>query len=84
MLKLSEADKKYVRLLIFDCENFHLNEKDSLAYISKKLNRKISRNSYYNSKKEMSDNDFFANFFLDSRWEKNFPYSIKLLNEIEF
>jgi Family of unknown function (DUF6788) len=36
------------------------------------LNRKISRSSYYNCKKEMADNDFFANFFSDSRWEKNF------------
>jgi hypothetical protein len=70
MLNLSEADKKFVKLLILDCEDFHLNQKESLAYISKKLNRKISKTSYYNFKKEMSNNDFFANFYLNSRWEK--------------
>jgi len=67
---ISEADKEYVKLLILDCEDFHLNQKESLAYISKKLNRKISRTSYYNCKKEMSDDDFLANFYLNSRWEK--------------
>jgi hypothetical protein len=72
MLKNSEDDKKYIKLLILDCENFHLNEKESLAYISKKLNRKISRTSYYDCKKEISHDDFFANFCSDSKWEKNF------------
>jgi len=72
MLKLSVADKKYVKLLILDSKNFHLNEKESLAYISKKFNSKISRTTYYNCKKEMSDNDFFANFFSDYRWKKSF------------
>jgi hypothetical protein len=70
MVRLSEADKEFVKLLILDCEDFHLNQKESLAYISKKLNRKISRTSYYNCKKEMSDNDSFPNFFLNSRWKK--------------
>ena len=70
MIKLSEADKKYIKLLTLDCENFHLNGKECLAYISKKLNRKISRISYYNCKKDMSDNDSFADFFLNSRWKK--------------
>jgi hypothetical protein len=72
MLKLSEADKKYVKLLILDCENFHLNEKESLAYISKIMNRKISRTSYYNCKKEISDNDFYVNFISDSQLKKSF------------
>jgi hypothetical protein len=72
MLNLSEADKKFVKLLILDCEDFHLNQKESLAYISKKLNRKISRNSYYNCKREMADNDLIANVFPDSKWEKKF------------
>ena len=72
MLRLTEADKKYVKLLILDCENFHLNEKESLAYISKKLNMKISRNSYYNSKKEMAYHDFFVDSFSDSRLKKSF------------
>jgi len=83
-MKLSEADKKYVKLLILDCENFHLNQRESLAYISKKLNRKISRTSYYDCKKEMSDNDFFANFFSDSQWEKSFLilHNIALRNRI--
>jgi len=70
MVKLTEADKQFVKLLILDCENFHLNQNESLAYISKKLNRKISRISYYNCKKDMSDNDSFADFFLNSRWKK--------------
>jgi hypothetical protein len=84
MLKLSEADMKYIKLLNLDCENFHLNEKESLAYISKKLNRKISRTSYYNCKKEMSDNDFFADFFSDSQWKKSFSilHNIALRNRI--
>jgi hypothetical protein len=72
MVKLTEADKQFVKLLILDCENFHLNKKESLAYISKKLNRKISRNSYYNCKREMADNDLIANVFPDSKWEKKF------------
>jgi hypothetical protein len=67
---ISEADKEYVKLLILDCEDFHLNQKESLGYISKKLNRKISRTSYYNCKKEMSDDDFLANFCSDSKLEK--------------
>lgn len=71
MVKISDADKKYIKLLILDCETFHLNRKESLAYISKKLNGKISRNSYYNCKKEMADNDFFANFFPDSQLKKS-------------
>jgi hypothetical protein len=84
MLNLSEADKKYVKLLILDCEDFHLNQKESLAYISKKLNRKISKTSYYNCKKGMSNNDFFANFYLNSRWEKisTITDSIALRNRI--
>jgi hypothetical protein len=72
MLKVSEADKNYVKLLILDCENFHLNEKESLAYISKKLSRKISRTSYYNCKKEMSKNDIYGYFSWDSKFEKSF------------
>jgi hypothetical protein len=70
--KLSEADKNYVKLLILDCKDFHLNKKESLAYISKKLNRKISRSSYYECKKEISDNDFPFGLFLDSKWKRNF------------
>jgi hypothetical protein len=62
MVKLTEADKQFVKLLILDCEDFHLNQKESLAYISKKLNRKISKTSYYNCKKEKSNNDFFQIF----------------------
>lgn len=77
-MKLSEADKKYVKLLSLDCENFHLNQRESLAYISKKLNRKISRTSYYNCKKEMADKDFFANFFSDYRWKKSFSILHKI------
>jgi hypothetical protein len=73
MLKLSEADKNYVKLLILDCKNFHLNEAESLAYIYKKLSRKISRNSYYNCKKEMTDNNFFTKFFSDSQRKKSSP-----------
>jgi Family of unknown function (DUF6788) len=72
MVKLTEGDNKYVKLLILDCENFHLNEKESLVYISKKLNRKISRTSYYNCKKETSDNDFYVSFFSHSGFEKSF------------
>jgi hypothetical protein len=72
MVKLTEADKQFVKLLILDCENFHLNKKESLAYISKKLNRKISRTSYYNCKKETSDNDFYVSFFSHSGFEKSF------------
>jgi len=72
MIKLSEADKKYIKLLTLDCENFHLNGKECLAYISKKLNRKISRTSYYNCKKEISDNDFYVSFFSHSGFEKSF------------
>ena len=71
MIKLSEVDKKYIKLLTLDCENFHLNGKECLAYISKKLNRKISRTSYYNCKKEMSDNDFYVSFFSHSGFEKS-------------
>lgn len=70
MLRLPEADKDFVKLLIIDCEDFHLNQKESLAYISKKMNRKISRTSYYNCKKDMSDNNSFTDFFLNSRWNK--------------
>jgi hypothetical protein len=70
MVRLSEADKEFVKLLILDCEDFHLNQKESLAYISKKLSRKISRTSFCNCKKGMSDNDSFANLFPNSRWEK--------------
>jgi hypothetical protein len=83
-MKLSEADKKYVKLLILDCENFHLNQKESLAYVSKKLNRKISRTSYYDCKKEMSDNDLFTIFFSDSQWEKSFSilHNIAIRNRI--
>jgi hypothetical protein len=72
MVKITEADKKYVRLLILDCQNFHLNQKECLAYISKKLNRKISRTSYYKCKKETSDNDFYVSFFSHSGFEKSF------------
>jgi hypothetical protein len=84
MLKISEADRKYIKLLILDCETFHLNRKESLAYISKKLNGKISRNSYYNCKKEMADNDFFANFFPDSQLKKtsSILHNIALRNRI--
>jgi Family of unknown function (DUF6788) len=69
--KLSEADKKYVKLLILDCEKFYLNEKESLAYISTKLKSKISRTSYYNCKKEISDCNLFAKFFSNPRRKKN-------------
>jgi hypothetical protein len=72
MLNLSDNDKKFVKLLILDCENFHLNQNESLAYISKKLNRKISRTSYHNCKKETSDNDFYVSFFSHSGFEKSF------------
>jgi hypothetical protein len=72
MLKISQADKKYIKLLILDCENFHLNEKESLIYMSKKLNRKISRTSYYNCKREMSQNDIYGYFYWDSRFKKSF------------
>jgi hypothetical protein len=72
MLKISESDKKYIKLLILDCENFHLNEKESLIYISKKLNSKISRTSYYNCKREMSENDIYGDFYWDSRFKKSF------------
>lgn len=84
MLKLSGDDMKFVKLLILDCKNFHLNEKESLDYLSKKLNRKISRTAYYNCKKEMSDRDFFANFISDSRQRKNFSilHNIALRNRI--
>ena len=56
MGSLSEADKNYLKLLILDCKTFHLNETESIAYISNKLNSKITRTLYYNCKKEMSDN----------------------------
>jgi hypothetical protein len=84
MLKLTEADKNYIKLLILDCETFHLNKKESLAYISKKLNRKISTNSYYNCKREISDNDLIANFISNSRWEKisTILHNIALRNRI--
>jgi hypothetical protein len=72
MVKLTEADEKYIKLLILDCQNFHLNQKECLVYISKKLNRKISRTSYYNCKKETSDNDFYVSFFSHSGFEKSF------------
>ena len=72
MVKVSEPDKKYIKLLFLDCKNFHLNQKESLVYILKKLNRKTSRTAYYDCKKEMSDNDSFGNFFSDSKWEKSF------------
>jgi hypothetical protein len=71
MLNISEADKKYIKLLILDCENFHLNEKESLIYISKKLNRKISRTSYYNCKREILENDIYASFYCDSLLKKS-------------
>jgi hypothetical protein len=72
MLKISEAHKKYIKLLILDCENFHLNEKESLIYMSKKLNRKISRTSYYNCKREMSETDIYGYFCWDSEFKKSF------------
>lgn len=78
MLSISEADKNYIKLLLLDCENFHLNEKESLDYISKKLNRKISRTSYYDCKREMVDNDLIANVSPDSKWKKQFS----ILNNI--
>lgn len=71
MVKTSEADKKYIRYLILDCQTFHLNRKESLAYISKKLKRKISTTSYYDCKNENADNDFFSNFFPDSQSKKS-------------
>jgi hypothetical protein len=71
---LSEADKNYLKLLILDCKTFHLNEKESIAYISNKLNRKIARTLYYICKKEMSDNDSFTYIFSDSKWEKSFSF----------
>jgi len=72
MLNTSEADEKYIKLLILDCENFHLNEKESLIYLSKKLNRKISRTSYYNCKREMSETDIYGYFCCDSEFKKSF------------
>jgi hypothetical protein len=51
MMKLSESDIKYLKLLIIDCETFHLNEKESLDYIGRKL-RRLSRKTYYRLKKE--------------------------------
>jgi hypothetical protein len=71
-LKISEADKKYIKLLILDCENFDLNEKESLIYMSKKSNRKISRTSYYNCKREMSENDIYGYVYRDSQLKKSF------------
>jgi hypothetical protein len=72
MVKLTEADKNYIKLLILDCENFHLNKKESLAYISKKLSRKFSRTSYYSCKSETSENDIYGYFYWDSRFKKSF------------
>jgi len=69
MVTLSESDKDFVKLLIIDCDDFHLNQKESLAYISKKLNRKISRTSYNECKKVISDDDSFANLFPNSGLE---------------
>jgi len=80
MVKLTEADKQYVKFLILDCETFHLNKKESLAYISKKINRKISRTSYYKCKKEMSECDYFAIPFLNSRWQN--LATLKLKNRV--
>ena len=84
MGSLSEADKNYLKLLILDCKTFHLNETESIAYISNKLNSKITRTLYYNCKKEMSDNDPFTHIFSDSKWEKSlsFIHEIAIRNRI--
>ena len=84
MRDISEADKNYAKLLILDCKTFHLNEKESIAYISNKLKRKIARTLYYNCKKEMSDNDPFTHIFSDSKWEKSlsFIHEIAIRNGI--
>jgi len=49
-----------------------LNEKETLAYISKKLNTKISRTSYYNCKNEISEVDIYGYSFWDSRISESF------------
>ena len=74
MRSLSETDKNYLKLLILDCKTFHLNETESIAYISNKLNRKIARSLYYNCKKEMSDNDPLTHIFSDSKWKKSLSF----------
>lgn len=72
MSNFSENDKKYLKLLILDCETFHLNEEESIAYITTKLNKKISRTSYYTCKREMADNNCLTSLFSDRKWEKSF------------
>ena len=82
MVKLTEGDKNYIKLLILDCETFHLNKKESLAYISKKLNRKISRTSYYNCKKETSEKESLA-YLKDRGFDISVPYYYRLKKNIQ-
>ena len=75
---------EYLKLLILDCETFHLTEKESIAYISRKLNKKISRTSYYNCKKEMGDNNSLTSLFSDRKWERSLSglHTTELRNKI--
>ena len=74
MNNLSGADKEYLKLLILDCETFHLDEKESIAYATRKLNKKISRTSYYNCKKEIADNNSLTSLFSNRKWEKSLSF----------
>ena len=82
----TEVDMDYLILLILDCETFHLSEKESITYLSRKLNRKISRTSYYKCKKEIADRDnsSFSNLFSSRKKERSFSYlhRIALRNRI--
>jgi len=60
MEKVSSKEKEQLILhLIKSCENFDLNEKETINAINKILGKDISRRTYYNYKKKLYDRDFY-------------------------
>jgi len=60
VVKLSGKQKEQLILhLIKSCENFNLNEKESIGSLNKVLDKNISRRTYYNYKKRLYDKDIF-------------------------
>jgi hypothetical protein len=77
MLNLSDNDKEYLKILIIDCETFHLSEKESLDYIGSKLKR-VSRETYYRFKKAITDDNTYGNIFSGSSFFGGSPFTKSL------
>lgn len=81
MLRLSDSEKRMLKLMLVDCDLHHMTEQESIVYINKRFGRQISRRTYYNYKDKVYQGKNHAVRFIP-KWIKGIHLA-SMLHEME-